>query len=283
MNKKLFSVITISIVIIMIITSVIYIVNTKKNEGNINEKVEEELDFIGKELINMINSINNISFNNYSLQINKETSSNNNQKEKEDKSSDEKKSEKEVENFSLKETGILNKDLYDINWNYLKNNSEKLYNIWTTSIIDLHSLNVNNEDILEFSNKLDLSTISSKNEDKDSFLTNLVELYSYIPKFFKQINSKKEKILVANTIDSILRSYMYVNQDNWNDTKIAIEESQKSYIQIINIYDENSLFSKYKLTRIYVLLNELDSSISLKDKDIYFIKYQNVIEALINL
>ncbi|MBP3255682.1 MAG: hypothetical protein J6M60_04255 [Clostridia bacterium] len=284
MNKKFFSIVAITVLIIMTITGIIYFVNAKKNEGSLKEKVENELDIIGKELINMANSLNNISFNNYSLQVRKENTSKEENKDKE-KSSDEKESEKEEvkTSFSSEETGILNTDFNNIDWDYLKNHSEKLYNIWTTSIIDLNSLNVNSEDILNFSNVLDLTTLSSKNEDKNALLNNIASLYSYIPNFLTQIESDNKKVQIVNTINSVLNSYVFINQNNWNDAKSNTESAINSYMQIINNVDENSKYSKNKITRIYVLLNELNNSVTLNDKEIYFIKYRNVIEELINL
>ena len=39
----------------------------------------------------------------------------------------------------------------------------------------------------------------------------------------------------------------------------------------------------YKVNKCYVLLNELENSMDLKDKEIYYIKYKNLLEELVML
>ena len=296
MKKKIFTVLFI-IVVIISISTIVYFVNAGKDENNLKEKAEEELKYIGNEIIDMMNGLNNITFNNSVLQIKQESKSNS----EESNSGDEKKSQKSGEDskqegensggkqeekrvkYSTEEKGILNSNLNEIDWTYLKDNSEKLYSIWTTSIIDLHSLNVNNEDILNCSNLLDLVTLSAKNEDKQSLLNNLSGLYSYIPKFLEQIQSDGKRISKEVTKTNILNSYVFVEYNNWNEARNSIQEGINSYMNILNSVDENSTFSANKVTKIYVLLNELIKSSSLNDKEIYLIKYKNVMNELVNL
>ena len=54
-------------------------------------------------------------------------------------------------------------------------------------------------------------------------------------------------------------------------------------MEIINSVDEKSSYSKNKITKIYVLLNELNNSLIVQDKEIYFIKYKKVMEELVLL
>lgn len=61
-------------------------------------------------------------------------------------------------------------------------------------------------------------------------------------------------------------------------TASAIE----NFSNIMNNIENNERQNKNKITKIYVLLNELYSSIDLKDKELYYIKYRNVMEELIN-
>ena len=290
MSKKLFLIIVITVLIIITTTGIVIYFNSKQNEDKLEEKLEAELDFIGRELVNMANSLNNIKYNNYSLQVNKENSLEENDKDKskendksEEESTNSDQSKELTTNYIVEEKGILNTNLNDLDWDYLKNNIERLYNIWTTTIIDLNSANINNNDILSFSNILDYTTISAKNEDKTAVLNNLASLYSYIPTFLSQIKSDNKKIQLSKTINSLLNSYVFVNQNDWDSAEINIEESIASYMQIINNVDEKSKYSQNKVTRIYVLLNELKNSILLNDKEIYFIKYKNLLEELINL
>ena len=38
-----------------------------------------------------------------------------------------------------------------------------------------------------------------------------------------------------------------------------------------------------KVSKVYILLNELNTCIDLKDRELYYIKYRNTMEQLINL
>ena len=71
----------------------------------------------------------------------------------------------------------------EIDWDYIKSNTEMIYTIWPTVVADLNALDVNNEDILNFSSVLDKVTLSVKAEDKVATLNNLVGLYAFLPKY----------------------------------------------------------------------------------------------------
>lgn len=303
MNKKYFAIIIIIIIISIAFTSIIYFVNANKDDEDINSKAEEELKYIGREIINMMNRLNNISFTNAVLQEKKEnTSSTNNSKSNsknqesgsensEDSSQGENSRDSSKENKMIEtnvkyvadEKGILNSNLTEIEWDDLKNNSENLYSIWTRTLIDLHSLNINNEDILNFSSTLDMVTMSIKSEDKVQSLNNLARLYTFIPLYLEKILNDNKKINIENTKTCILNSCAYVEQDNWQEVKNQIQNSINFYTEIINSAEESEDYSKNKITKIYVLLNELNNTLSLEDKDIYYIKYKNLMEELVNL
>ena len=286
MNKKYFTSILIVIISISIIfTGIIYFVNANNvdKDKDVNSKAEEELKYISKEIINMMNGLNNISFTNAVLKEKTEnTSSTNNSKSNLEEKTENKTIETNVK-YVADEKGILNSNITKIEWDDLKNSCENLYSIWTIAIIDLHSLNINNEDILNFSSNLDMVTMSIKKEDKIASLNNLAQLYSFIPMYLETISNDSKKINVEKTKSCILNSYAYVEQNNWQETKNQIQNSIAVYTEIINSAEENKNYSKNKIIKIYVLLNELNNTLLLEDKEIYYIKYKNLMEELVNL
>ena len=279
MNKKFFLIIAINVIIIISIIGVIYFVNKFSHKGDLREKAEEEIKYISSEIIDLANLLNNITFNNSILEIKKEYKQEEDKKEEKEK--EETNSEEKIKvKYNVSEQGILNTNLDNINWEYIKDKTERLYSIWTIAIIDLRTLNVNGEDILNFSNTLDLINLSSKNEDKSSLITNLVSLYSYIPNIQEQISSDNKKITIEKTKLNTLNSYAFVNSNNWIDAKLNVQDGINNYSNIINNIDEKS--NNNKISKIYIQLNELQNSLELQDKDLYFIKYKSLMEELIN-
>ena len=304
MDKKWIIAILIIFLILSISTFAFAIFNLNKSEDKLKEKAEEQMDYLENKIISMMNALNNISFNDSTLKktiektsesSNAESESSNSSESSESSdsssssenssSSDSKSSQKSenVEKYTIENQGILLSDLSNINWDYMKNNIENIYYTWETSIIDLHELNVNNEDILNFSNSLDKTTLSIKQEDKLTSLINLANLYAYIPNYLEQFSNDYKKINLSYTKACILNSYVFIEEEKWDDVKSQVKNAINYFSKFMNNMEDNNKYSEYKTSKIYVLLNELNNTIDFKDKDLYYIKYRNTIEKLLYL
>ena len=305
MNKKIFLIILVAIVVVVFIGYIFFSLNSYNKTGNkdLAEKTQDEIRELENKIISMMNSLNNISFTNAVLKQsieedkknndedkNNETSENtsggssSNESEKtsnDSSSSNSKTSTQEQIKYEIEKSNILLTDFSNVDWKYIKGEVESIYVLWSTLIIDLHELNVNNDDILNFSNSLDQVTISIKQENKLSSTNNLANLYSYIPAYVEQISKDENEKNIYYTKNCIINTYALIEQDNWtemkNQTATAIEFFSKIMNDIGNGEKQNS-----KMMKIYVLLNELYSSMDLKDKELYYIKYRNTMEELIN-
>ncbi len=305
MNKKNFLIVLVAIVVMVFIGYIFFSLNSYSKTGNkdLAEKTQDEIRELENKIISMMNSLNNISFTNAVLKQsieedkknndedkNNETSENtsggssSNESEKtsnDSSSSNSKTSTQEQIKYEIEKSNILLTDFSNVDWKYIKGEVESIYVLWSTLIIDLHELNVNNDDILNFSNSLDQVTISIKQENKLSSTNNLANLYSYIPAYVEQISKDENEKNIYYTKNCIINTYALIEQDNWtemkNQTATAIEFFSKIMNDIGNGEKQNS-----KMMKIYVLLNELYSSMDLKDKELYYIKYRNTMEELIN-
>ena len=305
MNKKNFLIVLVAIVVMVFIGYIFFSLNSYSKTGNkdLAEKTQDEIRELENKIISMMNSLNNISFTNAVLKQsieedkknndedkNNETSENtsggssSNESEKtsnDSSSSNSKTSTQEQIKYEIEKSNILLTDFSNVDWKYIKGEVESIYVLWSTLIIDLHELNVNNDDILNFSNSLDQVTISIKQENKLSSTNNLANLYSYIPAYVEQISKDENEKNIYCTKNCIINTYALIEQDNWtemkNQTATAIEFFSKIMNDIGNGEKQNS-----KMMKIYVLLNELYSSMDLKDKELYYIKYRNTMEELIN-
>lgn len=315
MSKKTFLIITIIILIIISVVFTIIFLNSNKKDNVLQEKIEGQLNYVEKEIINMINELNNISFINATIKqtTEKTTKSKDSKSDSSSTSSSsggessssgsssggESSSElatdssqsatatetdkKEIK-YTTEITGILNSDFSDVDWEYLKNNIENLYSIWNIAIIDLHQLNINNQDILNFSSSLDQVALSIKNEDKIATINNLANLYAYIPKYLEQFEKESRKINIAYTKNCIINTYVFVEQGKWNDVKDQTQKAINYFSEVINNAEQNNnKYNNNKITKIYVLLNELNNTIDLNDKELYYIKYRNAMDELVNI
>lgn len=309
MNKKIFLIIFSIAILIIFVAYIVTSTNNyiKSNSKKIDEKTEEEIKQLEEKLVGMINSLNNISFTNTVLKQTSEKSSstnsnNNSSNNSSDNSSNDSnsgqnsqssgssdnnsnsissKTEEQVK-YEIQKNDILLIDLSDIDWKYIKANTESIYNLWANLIIDLHELNVNNQDILNFSNTLDQVTLSVKQENKYASVTNLVSLYSYLPTYVNQFSNNENEKNLFLTKNCVLNTYALIEQQNWDEMKKQTASAIEYFSNIMNNIENNERQNKNKITKIYVLLNELYSSIDLKDKELYYIKYRNVMEELIN-
>lgn len=271
-------------------------------EENLTAKTEEEIKYLEEKIIAMMNGLNQINFSNSVLVEKKtenrnETSSNQSDsgassdtsKQGGDSSSSESSnnsentkssSSKETTKYEVKNDAILTKNSNTIDWDYIKSDTESIHSTWATLTIDLHSLNVNNQDILSFSDVLDQVTLDAKKEDKVATLNNLASLYAFLPNYRKQISNNNEEINIDYTKACVLNTYALSEQDKWDEMKTQSTSAIQYFTNIMNSVNGNN---QNKISKVYVLLNELNNSINLRDKDLYKIKYRNAMEELVNL
>lgn len=298
-----------SIILICIVACVVFIISKNNSKDiSLQAKTEDEIEHLEEKIVAMMNSLNKITLSNSVLveektNENSQTSGNTKQsndnsqedgEESSSQSSDSSSSSGSSDSDSDKENTTKGNSKYEIvndsilanqnqtvDWEYIKSSAETIHSSWATLTIDLHSLNVNNQDILNFSNVLDQVTLSVKQEDKTATLNNLASLYAFFPIYIKQISNDSEKINIDYTKTCVLNSYALVEQNKWDEMKLQVTNGINYFTNILNsVNDEKQ--NQNKLSKTYVLLNELNNSIDLKDKDLYMIKYRNVMEELVN-
>lgn len=303
-----------SILLIAIFFVFLFKINHRSEDNKLESKAEQEIRQLEDKIIAMMNNLNKISFSNFVLVEEKVQSSDSNSQEgnkgQESSGSGEESStqsssnssngssssgdssnsqskdtsnKKENTKFELKNSGILSSTGQEVDWDSIKSNAEILYSTWPTAVVDLHELNVKNEDILNFSTVLDQVTLSAKKEDKTATLNNLASLYAFLPNYRSQISEDDKSIYIDYTRACVLNSYALVEQNKWDEMKVQIVNAIEYFSNIMNRVEENNAQSQSRISKIYILLNELNKSVETKDKDLYYIKYRNVMEELVNL
>lgn len=291
------------VIIILILSFTLYTNATKQNDNDVKEKTLLEVKYIENKLVSMFNNLNNIEFDNYKLSIgmmgtsnSKSTENNSNSdqssesdtasQENNNSSSDESSSsdDSSIDNkkYSLEQSSILiNKD-DEIDWNKIKFNIELLYSTNSTLTINLYELNLNQNDILNFNKQLDITAIAIKEQDKNKTLSELAKLYSYIPNFIKNCSDDEIQRAITNIKSDILNSYSILDTGDWDTMSKNIQSGIDKYSKLltdVNISSNN----QYSINKGYIIINELLNAVNIKDREVFLIKYKNLLEELTNI
>lgn len=295
------------IVILVILDFILLFIsgcNSKEDDNGLIKKINSEISYIDSEIIAIANGINNINYARYRV-VTQEMSTNSgngnnhtsDKKASEDRNSQESQTtpkeanseseSNESENesktsdisnkiFSIQSNNILGKQ-EDINWEELKNKIESLYTTWTVVSLDLKEAGVSNELLQEFSNRLDLVTVSIKNENSEETLVNLVDLYEILPKFMELYEENDTERNVLYNKVKLLSCYKFATIGDWDNFKIAVIDLKNSFSNILN--QKNEYHGKeINIESANVIINEIVNDVDLKDKEVFFIKYKNLIQ-----
>ena len=306
--KKISYIILVFIVITL--SFMIYSSIARSSETDIKDKTFSELQYFESKLTYMFNSLNNIEFENYKIlveDISEKSKKSSQSSSGTGNSSEDSSSDKESESSSSKDSssdnnnqnassqdssdktkkyrldikGILNND-EKINWDYIKNEAELLDNLISTVVLDLYEISLNNIDILNFDKEYDNLLIAIKMENKEETLKELNLLYSYIPKFLKNCNKDTQYEIIINTKLNIFNAYGILDSEDWNSMSKSIQLATENFSKLltdINLKNKN----QYLVNKCYITLNNLQNAINKKDKELFLIKYKNLLEDLNNL
>lgn len=306
--KKSKIVILFAYIIILIIT--LCGCNSNEKENGINEKVQSEIDYLDRKITGIMNKLNNITLENYEIKSREIVSQNGQESNQQGSSGGESSNQSSSEGGSesnqsssggsqenSKESSgggqasnsikvlqmqpsnilVINKD--EIDWATIKSEIEVMYSTWNSILLDLYNINVANEDILNFSQALDNTVLAAKSEDKIATLEALANLYSFLPKYVDKISTEESIKNILKTKSNILNAYSLVEQENWDEIQNQINNADTEYTKVTN--DVKYIEDKQEqVSRAYVLIKELKNSINLKDKDVFYIKYKNLMNAM---
>lgn len=313
MKKIIVTIVVIGIIVAILATVVIFATRNTE-EKSLTTKAEEQIRYLEDKIIAMTNHLNQIRFSNSILVEKNADEDSNSQKQNEQSnetgseggsqqgqssqqsssgesssSSSSQGSQNEQQTsssedslqYEIKNNSILSNTTKEVDWEYMKTNTEIIYSTWPSMMVDLHELNVKNEDILNFSSSLDQVTLAAKQENKSVTLNNLANLYGFLPNYRSQISENNDEINIDYTKAYLLNSYALVEQEQWEEVKKQLENANAYFSNIMNSINGNGQKQSH-ISKIYVLLNELNKTIDYKDKQLFYIKYRNAMEELVN-
>ena len=295
-------------IMIAIIASIIIIVRSNLN-GNIQKlssKIDDELEYLDKTTLAMINQLNNLKTTD-EIQIkrtsvgensqnimgnsNQEDLSSESGKQEESTSSSSKSTEdsnsnnknQNIEKYYIEDNSVLLRDTNTIDWNDLENQAENLYDSWATITLDLNAMNVSSDDILSYNTNLDNLLLSIKDQNKVNSAICLANLYSLVPKYMSETLEDEKKIQIENVKSSIVSAYSIVDTGKWDDIINLLGNAENELKAFINSSNDLSSIKQAKVNKSYVLLKELIKTSNEKNTDLFYLKYINLIQELENI
>lgn len=302
--KKLIKIILVIIILIILALIILYFIKSGKYKKTdeieqLKSKVSQEVYFLDDYLISIANSLNNINLENYTLKSEtilsqsdknsssssgeeKESQGNSNiqNKSSEGESGSENKNNNKVQenakDYELKPSDILiNERTAD--WESVKIAVERLYPTWSTISIDLYKLNVDNKIIQEFSQNLDLLTVSIQEEDKTTTLTGISKLHDYLSTFGGYSFSNNLENSILRTKSNILKAYSIIESEEWDNIKNYLMQAENEYVKVMGSTNQKN---EYNINKTYLELKEFQTSVDTKNKDVLYIKYKNLLDEL---
>ena len=291
------------LIVLVVLALTVYTSATQNNEQDEKGKVTSEIRYLDTKLVDLFNNMNNIETRNYQIYTTKieesrsaensgggssggDSSSDSNTSSTSDSTStqdnsDQAQSENTGKNYEMQAAGILTTNR-DIDWNSCKNESELIYTSISTITLDLYSLNVSQENILNFNKDLDNLTVSLEEENKQLTLDNLVKVYEYIPKFAQNVVDDTLYKTVLETKLNVFKGYAKLDSGDWAGMNTNMIDAINVYATLLT-NTEIDANKQASINKGYVMLNELKNAVDTQNTSVFLIKYKNLLEEINNL
>ncbi len=187
---------------------------------------------------------------------------------------------KSQEMFELKSNDILTNNSDEVNWDSIKIEVENLYNDLPSITMDLYQLNnINQEDILNFNKEYDNLTTIVKDENSKDTLNQLTKIYDYLPKFLRSSEQEELYTTLVETKANIFKGYSKLDTENWDEISNDIKTAINVYSKLLTTTDIEQ-YKQSNISKGYIMINELQNAVSLKDKEVFLIKYKNLLQEI---
>ena len=268
------------IVIVIVLGFVIYSNASKGNENSGQEKVVSEIKYVESKLVQLFNEMNKIETRNYSItigEISKDSSSSQSDGQSSGQSSSENSSEsgsgggeggtssgeqsdsssnsnsssnsdQDNKKYELQLSGVLtNKE--DINWDYVKGEIENLYTSIATITLDFYQIGANQDSILAFNQQIDNLSVAVKNEDKETTLLELSNLYTDLSNITQSLEGNETYKIVVKIKEDIFKAYSKLDAGKWDEIANDITAATSTYSELLTNTTEGT-DKQYEINKI---------------------------------
>lgn len=272
----------------------------RKNEKNqtIDDKIAIEIKFLDKEISKFADIVTGNMETSYEIEEEKtnikSTDENNNESnsssENSQDSSDElsKKSEEnsegsqevqskqslsdkkdeEITIMSMQNSG--DNSVKDDDWEKIKIDIENLYTSWAVIENDISTKeNINKEEIKKIDKNFDNLLLISIEKNKNNFMKETVDFYNNIINIAEKVNYDKNKLYILKVKKKLYEVYYNIEEKDWDSAKNNIILANDYSNQIENLEE-----------KVKILLKNITNSIEQKSKEVFIVKYSNIINEL---
>lgn len=287
--KKTITIIIITVLaIIAILSSLVVYANSQDDSNQLSDKVTQELMYLNQYFVTMLGDFNGLSIGDNRLQETEpkiQTNINTNLSDQADTNTNQsndnlQQRSKVEEKTDTVQNGILKNDgKYDTKWEKVQTEIEQIYQVWNTVSIDLYSLNIDNTLIVSFNDSLNNATQAIKNKDKASAVDAVTQMNEKILEYKKRCGQdEREKEILTIQHDAVA-SYADVTNDRWDNANAKLADSEKRFSNLLNTLTDDYT-NQATMSQCYILINELKKAVGLKDKEIFFIEYRNLMSKM---
>lgn len=287
--KKTITIIIITVLaIIVILSSLVVYANSQDDSNQLSDKVTQELMYLNQYFVTMLGDFNGLSIGDNRLQETEpkiQTNINTNLSDQADTNTNQsndnlQQRNKVEEKTDTVQNGILKNDgKYDTKWEKVQTEIEQIYQVWNTVSIDLYSLNIDNALIVSFNDSLNNATQAIKNKDKAWAVDAVTQMDAKILEYKKRCGQdEREKEILTIQHDAVA-SYADVTNDRWDNANAKLADSEKRFSNLLNTLTDDYT-NQATMSQCYILINELKKAVGLKDKEIFFIEYRNLMSKM---
>lgn len=169
-------------------------------------------------------------------------------------------------------------ELENENWITIQGNIDNIYLYWNTVILDLNELEIKNTYLSGFGKKLDELTLAIRDKNIDVSKIRICELYNYLYLYVENYNKDEEFKNKFNAKKNLILAYTVVENKNWDLINEYIVKAEESIKIALNL---NTIQNKYNLSKLYIAIKELQNSLELKDIDIFYKKYNLIMNQML--
>lgn len=282
MKKNTIILIFTIILIILIVCSIIVYGSGDQQKETMEEKISKEIEYINKDLVSLLGLFNNLEIGQNIFQASPEDTqiekqADTVQSNKSNATEGKNENTTDVSNLAQQSTSILaNNGKYEPQWDKIKIKLEELYRTWNTISLDLHAMNIDGTSVLAFSDLLNTVTENTQKKNKEKAMEGIASLFELLPQYQKSFWPNEQSTQLLDLNSQFIRAYVLVTNEDWAQAETILTQSEQQFSNLINSVTINGE-NQSVINQSYILVNELRKAVSKKNKEIFYIHFQNLI------
>ena len=108
-------------------------------------------------------------------------------------------------------------------------------------------------------------------------MNDVTKLYGLLLDYKKQYEPDSEETKLMAIQNYTIQAYTNVTNAKWEEASKELTQAENDFANLLNTVNTSENQNQTVKNQCYILLNELKSAVTLQDKDIFYIQFQNLI------